>query len=95
LPCPPRDSKDKSRLSFVRGSQPRHRVKLSERKASRLGLRAPVSLDATPLTDRQSRKTSTQRIRDVIDQRDIEPPKPDEPDDLASAPIVAASAPRS
>ena len=77
----------------MRGSQPRHRVKISERNASLLGLNAPVSLDATQLTDPQLQKTSTQRIRDVIDRRDIEPPNPDEPDDLASAPIVAASAP--
>jgi hypothetical protein len=57
-------------------------VKMSERKASLLGLDAPVRLDAMQLTDQQLQKTSTQRIREVIDQlRAIEPPKPDEPDD--------------
>jgi hypothetical protein len=66
LPRPPRDSKDKSRLSFARGSQPRHRVKISKRKASLLGLNAPVRL-ATQLTDQKLQKTSTQRIREVID----------------------------
>jgi hypothetical protein len=57
-------------------------VKISERKASLLGLNAPVRLDATQLTDQQLQKSSTQRIREVIDQlRAIEPPKSDEPDD--------------
>jgi hypothetical protein len=57
-------------------------VKISERKACLLGLNAPVRLDAMQLTDQQLQKTSTQRIREVIDQlRGIEPPKPDEPDD--------------
>jgi hypothetical protein len=58
-------------------------VKISERKASLLGLNAPVRLDATQLTDQQLQKTSTQRIREVIGQlRAIEPPKPesDDPD---------------
>jgi hypothetical protein len=51
-------------------------VKISERKACLLGLNAPVRLDAMQLTDQQLQKTSTQRIREVIDQlRGIEPPK--------------------
>jgi hypothetical protein len=60
-------------------------VKISERKASLLGLNAPVRLDAMQLTDQQLQKTSTQRIREVIDQlRGIELPKPesDDPDKL-------------
>jgi hypothetical protein len=60
-------------------------VKISERKACLLGLNAPVRLDATRLTDQQLRKTSTQRIGEVIDQlRGIERPKPesDDPDRL-------------
>src|SRR5262245_50620899 len=60
-------------------------VKISERKACLLGLNAPIRLDATQLTDPQLQKTSTQRIREVIDQlRGIEPPKPesDDPDKL-------------
>jgi hypothetical protein len=50
-----------------------------------LGLNAPVRPDATQLTDQQLQKTSTQRIREVIDQlRGIEAPKPqsDDPDKL-------------
>jgi hypothetical protein len=60
-------------------------VKISKRKACLLGLNAPVRLDAVQLTDQQLQKTSTQRIREVIDQlRGIEPPKPesDDPDKL-------------
>ena len=60
-------------------------VKISEGKTCLLGLNAPIRLDATQLTDQQLQKTSTQRIREVIDQlRGIEPPKPesDDPDKL-------------
>ena len=60
-------------------------VKISERKASLLGLNAPVRLDATQLTDQQLQKISPQRIREVIDQlRAIGPRKPetDDPDKL-------------
>ena len=47
------------------------------KKGCLLGLNAPVRLDATQLTDQQLQKTSTYRIREVIDQlRGIEPPKP-------------------
>ena len=57
-------------------------VKISERKACLLGLNAPIRLDATQLTDQQLQKSSTHRIREVLDHlRGIEPPKPDEPDD--------------
>jgi len=60
-------------------------VKISERKACLLGLNAPVRLDATQLTDQQLQKSSTERIREVLDcLRGIEPPKPesDDPDKL-------------
>ncbi|HEY2529259.1 MAG TPA: hypothetical protein VGJ20_15145 [Xanthobacteraceae bacterium] len=60
-------------------------MKISERKACLLGLNAPARLDATQLTDQQLQRTSTQRIREVIDQlRGIEPPKSeaDDPDKL-------------
>jgi hypothetical protein len=42
-------------------------VKISERKACLLGLNAPVRLDATQLTDQQLQKSSTERIRDVLE----------------------------
>lgn len=61
----------------------KHRIPPAVRCASRSakerlacwGLNAPVRLDATQLTDQQLQRTSTQRIREVIDQlRCIEPP---------------------
>jgi hypothetical protein len=56
-------------------------VKISERKACLLGLNAPVRLDATQLTDQQLQKSSTERIREVLDcLRGIEPPKPESED---------------
>ena len=42
-------------------------VKISERKACLLGLNAPIRLDATQLTDQQLQKSSTERIRDVLE----------------------------
>jgi hypothetical protein len=77
LPCPPKDSKDKSRL-ILRGSQPRHRVKISERKARLLGHNAPVRLYAHAIDRPAIAKDQHPRIPEVIDHsRGIEPPKPD------------------
>ena len=43
-------------------------VKISERKASLLGLNAPIRLDATQLVDQQLQKSSTEKIRVLIDR---------------------------